>query len=94
MNSPLVFTIGRAVSNDICMGEGDLTISREHAEIVCARSGGFLLVDKASTCGTFIEAGGNWKPVKQEVVDRYSKVRLGNGDTIVTIDQLVARASM
>lgn len=52
-------------------------MSRRHAEVVLAMDGRFFVTDCGSTAGTFVLAGGQWKPVRQAYVEPTDQIRFG-----------------
>ena len=70
IDKPL-FRIGRRGESDLRLVGGD--ISREHAEIEHDGAGRYLLRDRGSRCGTFV----NNQPVTERVLAHGDEVRLG-----------------
>jgi sigma-B regulation protein RsbU (phosphoserine phosphatase) len=66
------FTIGRRENNDLKLGGSE--VSREHAEVV-AEAGHFLLRDRESRYGTFV----NGEPVTECQLRTGDQIRLGRG---------------
>ncbi len=69
----LLWTIGRAGSNGICIG--DQYISRRHAAIQYVKGKGFILIDFNSTNGSYVNGERIYQP--REIQDGDS-IRLGN----------------
>jgi len=74
LDRPL-FLIGRRTSADLQIVSTD--VSRDHAEIV-QEDGRFLLRDRASRYGTFV----NGEPVTERVLQHGDRIRLGRTDAI------------
>jgi phosphoserine phosphatase RsbU/P len=66
-----VFRIGRRHDNDLHVESGD--VSREHAEIVHDPAGWYVLRDRGSRCGTFV----NDEPVTDRTLSHGDRIRLG-----------------
>lgn len=77
-----VYKIGRSPKSDIVMTDG--SISREHAELSESGDGRFSIFDLNSTYGTFILREGEWRKIKQAVIDPDEPVMLGKHRTSVT----------
>ena len=65
------FLIGRRAGSDLLLSSGE--ISRDHAEIVAAGSGGHLIRDRGSRYGTFV----NDAPVAERTLEDGDRIRLG-----------------
>lgn len=90
-----VLTIGKNPICDIVISSGDDcdTVSKFHADLVLSKNGEqYLLTDRASTNGTFISEGGEWRKIKQVQVSPKSLVRLGNFKS--DIESLLASAKL
>ena len=70
LDKPL-FRIGRRHESELQIVSVD--VSREHAEIEQDGNGGWLLRDRGSRCGTFV----NNKPVTERVLAHGDQIRLG-----------------
>ena len=82
-------TVGRSSVNDVCLSDSDETVSRRHLEITIGKSGDVLLTDCNSTCGTFIFENHEWLSVTQRIIRYSDQIRLGNGNSILTVDELL-----
>ena len=69
------FTIGRDPACDIVAA--DPTVSRRHATLSVAGTDHYVIVDDASTHGTFVLIDGQWTQVKQAPLRADTPVRLG-----------------
>ena len=65
------FLIGRRAGSDLLLSSGE--ISRDHAEIVTAGSGGHVIRDRGSRYGTFV----NDAPVVERTLEDGDRIRLG-----------------
>ena len=70
LDKPL-FRIGRRTESDLRVSGVD--VSREHAEVEQGDNGGWLLRDRGSRCGTFV----NNEPVTERVLRHGDQIRLG-----------------
>lgn len=75
------FLLGRGLDCDVVFA--DPTVSRRHAEFVVKSEREFLLVDSASTYGTFVRSGQEWKQIATAQVSIDDQIRLGRHDTTV-----------
>ena len=75
------FLLGRGLECDVIFT--DPTVSRRHAEFVVKSDREFLLVDSASTYGTFVLSGREWKQITTAQVSIDDQIRLGRHDTTV-----------
>lgn len=82
-------SVGRSSLNDVCLGENDGTVSRRHIEITIGKSGDVLLTDCDSTCGTFVYENQEWQSVSQKIIRYSDQIRLGNGNSILTVDEIL-----
>jgi serine phosphatase RsbU (regulator of sigma subunit)/pSer/pThr/pTyr-binding forkhead associated (FHA) protein len=71
--SKMPFTIGRRETNDLRLAGSE--VSRDHAEIVLADDGAFVLRDRGSRFGTFV----NNETVTERVLNRGDAIRIGRG---------------
>ena len=69
------FTVGRGRECDVRM-EHD-SVSRVHAEVERLSGGRLHVTDRRSTNGTFVLAGGEWRPIRQQMVAPGDRVRFG-----------------
>jgi serine phosphatase RsbU (regulator of sigma subunit) len=70
LDKPL-FRIGRRTESDLRVSGID--VSREHAEVALGDHGGWLLRDRGSRCGTFV----NNEPVTERALKHGDQIRLG-----------------
>ena len=85
LDKPLV-RIGRRTESDLRVTGND--VSREHAELERDGNGGWLLRDRGSRCGTFV----NDEPVTERVLRHGDQIRLGqNGgaELVLLLDDAV-----
>lgn len=75
------YRIGRADTNDIVLNE--VSVSREHAELIKVNRGVFLLKDLGSTYGTSARLGSDWHLVTAENVNYDTPIRIGEFETTV-----------
>lgn len=75
------FLIGRAPECDIVVT--DPTVSRHHAELIPNSERDFLLVDCASTSGTYVQRSGEWRHVTTMRVAPDDRVKLGDHETSI-----------
>ena len=83
------FTVGRGRECDVRM-EHD-SVSRVHAEVERLSGGRLHVTDRRSTNGTFVLAGGEWRPIRQQMVAPGDRVRFGA--YALTGDELDARCA-
>ena len=84
-----IYLIGRSADVDIQVD--DSSVSRLHAELIIASSGGYYLTDCVSSGGTFQEKNGEWVRIRQEFVGLTDTLLLGRYQT--TPKQLLAMAA-
>ncbi len=84
---PTTYTIGRGSENDIVVD--DPSVSRRHAELVIARDGRYFLTDCVSTNGTWSQDDGQWQGIRQDYVDKGTRLRIGKVE--MTVAELLAR---
>jgi sigma-B regulation protein RsbU (phosphoserine phosphatase) len=82
-----VFVIGRRTTADLQLVNAD--ISREHAEIVRDESGQFLLRDRASRYGTFV----NGEQITERTLFHNDTIRLGHSESTEVVFLLDDEAS-
>ena len=71
-----VLIVGRSRRADIRLR--DLSVSRQHAELVVGSDGTLHIADRSSANGTWIEAEGRWQRLRQRTVAADDRLRLGN----------------
>lgn len=86
-------SVGRSSVNDVCLGDGDGTVSRRHIEVTIGQSGDVLLTDCNSTCGTYVLENQEWQSVSQKIIRYSDQIRLGNGNSILTVDEILRMGS-
>ena len=84
-----LLTIGRSPKADIRLQ--DRSVSRLHAEFIVAARGTLHLADRSSANGTWVEAGGAWKRIRQRIVRPSDRLRFGR--TTLTAAELLSRIS-
>ena len=67
MSRIATWTVGRSEDCDVVLDDG--TVSRRHAEVVCLSDGRIHVTDCATTNGTFVQSGGGWRRIRQEVAE-------------------------
>lgn len=73
-----LLTIGRSPKADIRLQ--DRSVSRLHAEFIVAACGTLHLADRSSANGTWIEASGAWKRIRQRIVRPSDRLRFGRAE--------------
>ena len=56
----------------------DDSVSRRHAEVVRLSGGRLYITDRATTNGTFIFDGGDWRKIRQALLESGGRVRFGD----------------
>ena len=87
------YLIGASKTADIDVTTKHDTISRYHAELICGKDNTYLLIDRNSTNGTYVSKNGEWLKIRQQIVDRNTKVILGKYKTEVGYLLTLARKS-
>ena len=82
-----LLTIGRSPKADIRLQDG--SVSRLHAEFIVAARGTLHLADRSSANGTWVEAGGAWKRIRQRIVRPSDRLRFGRAE--LTAAELLSR---
>ena len=71
----------------------DPSISRHHAEVVRLSGGRLYVTDRATTNGTFILDGDDWRPIRQAFLEPAGRIRFGDLEMSAgRLDALCARA--
>ena len=84
------YVVGRARGCDILLE--DASVSRRHAEIVRLPDGHLYVTDRATTNGTFVLVGDEWRPVRQTFVKPTDSIRFGDCQmTAARLDALCPR---
>lgn len=76
MASYKTYLIGRGRDADITLG--DDTVSRSHAELVCASGADAYLTDRMSSGGTFVFRDGAWHELRQSWIGTDERLRFGD----------------
>ena len=69
------YVVGRERGCDVPLD--DASVSRRHAEIVRVSGGGLYVTDCATTNGTFVRDGGDWRAIRQAFLEPDGRVRFG-----------------
>ena len=80
------YIVGRDPSATIVLPHE--TVSRRHAELIPVSGGQVYVTDCASTCGTFVDAGGRWEKISQDFVNAGGRLRFGEVE--VSVQSLLA----
>ncbi len=88
MSTLATYRIGRDKNCEVVLS--DRSVSRQHAELVVAKSGKYYLTDCKSNNGTFVGRGGKWVPVIQDFVEPDEVLLIGRHQS--TAAQLMASA--
>ena len=70
------YVVGRARGCDVRLD--DSSVSRRHAELVRLPDGRLYVTDCATTNGTFVLGGGEWREVQQTFVEPIDRIRFGD----------------
>ena len=76
MSRVKAWTVGRQPGCDLVLD--DRSVSRRHAEVVFLPDGRLHLTDRATTNGTFVLEGNNWRPLRQAILRPTDRIRLGH----------------
>ena len=81
------YIVGRDSACDVRLD--DPSVSRRHAELVRVEGGRFHVADCATTNGTYVLAGGEWRAIRQAVVEPTDRLRFGELEmTVGRLDAL------
>ena len=80
------FVVGRDVGCDVRLD--DASVSRRHAEVVLVSGGRLYVTDRATTNGTFVLDGTDWRAVRQSFVEPAGRIRFG--DVEISASRLAA----
>ena len=81
------YIVGRDGECDVRLD--DQSVSRRHAEIVRVKGGRFHVADCATTNGTYVLAGREWRTIRQAVVEPTDRLRFGEFEmTVGRLDDL------
>ena len=86
MSRVRTYSVGRDDTCDVRLD--DPSVSRRHAEVVRVEGGRFHVADCATTNGTFVLAGREWRPIRQALVEPTDRLRFGEYE--MTVDRLDA----
>ena len=70
------FVVGRDVGCDVRLD--DTSVSRRHAEVLLVSGGRLYVTDRATTNGTFVLDGTDWRAVRQSYVKPDGRIRFGD----------------
>ena len=70
------YIVGREPGCDVRLD--DASISRHHAEVVRASGGRLYVTDRATTNGTFILDGDDWRAIRQAFLEPTGRIRFGH----------------
>lgn len=68
--------VGRDLQCDVRLDHS--SVSRRHAEVVRLSGGRLYITDRATTNGTFIFDGGDWRKIRQAFLEPAGRVRFGD----------------
>ena len=87
MSRVRTYVVGRDGTCDVRLDHS--TVSGRHAEVVRVEGGRLYVTDCATTNGTYVLAGRDWRAIRQAVVERTDRVRFGECEMIVgRLDEL------
>jgi hypothetical protein len=72
----MTLVVGRDRGCDVRLDDG--SVSRRHAEVVRLSAGRIYVTDRASVNGTFVLDGGEWRAVRQTLLEPSGRVRFGD----------------
>ena len=75
------YNIGRNTINHYAIS--DSSVSRLHAKLFISANAEYLLVDCASTSGTYVMDDGQWRSIHQEIVIPSQQIKFGKAVTSV-----------
>lgn len=81
--------VGRSASADVSLPHP--SVSRRHAEVIPLPDGRVYVTDCATTNGTFVHAGGQWRRIAQDFAAADGRVRFG--DVEMPVPLLLARTT-
>ena len=70
------YIIGREPGSDVRLD--DASVSRHHAEVVRLSGARLYATDRATTNGTFILDGADWRAIRQEFLEPGGRIRFGD----------------
>ena len=84
------WVVGRERGCDVPLD--DASVSRRHAEFVRVPDGRLYVTDCATTNGTFVLDGGDWRAIRQTFLEPADRIRFGDcGMPAVRLDALCPR---
>ena len=84
------YVVGRERGCDVRLD--DASVSRRHAEVVRVSDGRLYVTDCATTNGTFVLDGGDWRAIRQTFLEPSARIRFGDcGMTAGRLDALCPR---
>ena len=90
MSQVRTYVVGRDQSCDVWLE--DPSVSRRHAEVVRVSGGRLYVTDCATTNGTFVRDGREWRAIRQALVEPTGRIRFGEYEmTVDRIDALCRR---
>ena len=84
MSRVRTYVVGRDGTSDVRLD--DSTVSGRHAEVVRVEGGRLYVTDCATTNGTYVLAGREWRAIRQAVVEPTDRLRFGELE--MTVDRL------
>ena len=76
------YRVGRGESADIIVA--DPSVSRDHADLIEAEGGGYYLIDRDSSNGSFQMKDGGWVKLSKGYVTADEPIKLGSFETTVS----------
>lgn len=70
------YVVGRERGCDVRLDHG--SVSRHHAEVVRVPGGRLYVTDRATTNGTFVLDGDEWRAIRQALLDPDGRIRFGD----------------
>ena len=84
------YVVGRERGCDVSLD--DASVSRRHAEVVRVSDGRLYVTDCATTNGTFVLDGGDWRGIHQTFLEPTDRIRFGDCEmTAGRLDALCPR---
>lgn len=76
MSTVACYTVGRGAAADVALPHR--SVSRQHAEVIPLPDGRVYVTDCATTNGTFVHEGGQWRRIAQDFAAADGRVRFGD----------------